>query len=308
VIDGTVVEEQEGAVEPGDDQVLVVARIADDRGAVGAARQILEGAAAFDRELDAVIGVVQLLLRDGAGAVDRVEVERRCAEVAGVRGIGGARQPRRRIEGHVVIEELAEEGGPRRLARVVRVVRAQREIDDQRLGPRRQRIGGVEQAAGPAELAQRRLDARAVLRERRQPEDPPEVIATGGRRGGRARPGPRRRDDAPRVERHGARARAHGTEEPPAAEPVLVVRGHGAGRATRRRRSPTTPAAVIANVPRTAAAPTPAEAQSRPELWALTTTRGALMGCGAAGHVGGPAATIRPAAASRASGLRRSLV
>ena len=83
VVDRVVVEEQERAMQPGDDHVLVVARIADDRGAVGAARQILEDAAALDLELDVVAGVVELLLRDRAGAVDRVEVERRSAEVAG---------------------------------------------------------------------------------------------------------------------------------------------------------------------------------------------------------------------------------
>ena len=91
VVDGAVVEEQERAVEPGEDQVLVVARVADDRGAVGAARQVLEQAAALDLELDVVGGVVQLLLGDRARPVDRVEVERGRAEVA--RALG-SRRPR----------------------------------------------------------------------------------------------------------------------------------------------------------------------------------------------------------------------
>ena len=75
-----------------------------------------------------------------------------------------------------MVEELAEERRPCRLTRVVGVVRAQREVDNQCLGPRRERIGGIEQAAGLAELAQRRLDLRALLGERRQPEDPPEML------------------------------------------------------------------------------------------------------------------------------------
>jgi hypothetical protein len=79
------------------------------------------------------------------------------------------------------------------------------------------------------------------------------------------------------------------------------------GRATRRRRSPRTPAAAIANAARTAAAPIPAELQSRSQDGALATARGLVIGCGFTGHVGGLVPTIwRPSAASRASGLRRS--
>ena len=166
VVDRTVVEEEERAVERRDDQVLVVARIADDRPAVRAARQVLVDAAALDLELDVVGGVVQLLLRHRARAVDRVEVERGRAEVARALGSGRAPERRARVEGHVVVEELAEERRARRLARVVRVVRAQRQVDDQRLRPGRQRVVRVEQPARLAELAQRRLDLRALLRER----------------------------------------------------------------------------------------------------------------------------------------------
>jgi hypothetical protein len=42
VVDRSVVEEDESAVQPGDDQVLVIARIGNDRGAVRQARQVLE--------------------------------------------------------------------------------------------------------------------------------------------------------------------------------------------------------------------------------------------------------------------------
>ena len=229
VIDRMVVEEQEGAVQPRDDQVLVVARIADDRASVRAARQVLEGPAALHLELDVVGGVVELLLRDRPGAVDRVQVERRRAEVARVGRIGGLCEPRCGVEGHVVVDELAEEGRPRRVAGVVGIVGAQRGVDDQRLGSRRQRIGGVQQAAGPAQLAQRRLDLRRLPRERRQPEDPPEVLGAGRRRVG-AGPVPRRPrrcgDGARGIERHGARSCAHGAQKSPAAEPVALVFTH----------------------------------------------------------------------------------
>ena len=62
VVDRAVVEGREGAMHPGDDQVLVVARVADDRRAVRAAGQVLEQAAAFELELDVVGWVVELLL------------------------------------------------------------------------------------------------------------------------------------------------------------------------------------------------------------------------------------------------------
>src|SRR3954452_12551289 len=97
-------------------------------------------------------------------------------------------------------------------------------------------VGGVEQAAGLAKLAQRHLNLRAVRCERRQPEHPPEMVGAGGRCCAGAAPAPWRGDDGRRVERHGARACTHGTEEPPAAEPVLVVRGHRCGPSSRRRR------------------------------------------------------------------------
>ena len=99
--------------------------------AVGPARQVLEQAAALDLELDVVGRVVQLLLGDRPGAVDRVEVERRRAEVARRLRFGRLAEPRVGVEGHVVVEELAEERRPRRVRRVVGVVGAQRQVDDQ---------------------------------------------------------------------------------------------------------------------------------------------------------------------------------
>ena len=72
-------------MQPGDDHVLVVARVADDRRPVGHARHVLEQPAALDPQLALVGRVVQLGRADGAGAVDRVEVERRRAAVAATR-------------------------------------------------------------------------------------------------------------------------------------------------------------------------------------------------------------------------------
>jgi hypothetical protein len=75
LVDGVVVEEQERRVQAGDDQVLVVSRITDDRGVVRRPRQILEQAAALDPELDRVGRVVEMWADSRPPAVDRVEVE-----------------------------------------------------------------------------------------------------------------------------------------------------------------------------------------------------------------------------------------
>ena len=89
----------------------------DDRAAVRATGQVLEEPAALDLELDVVDRVVQRLVSDRAGAVDRVEVERRRAEVASLLRVRRLRESRGRVEGDVVVEELAEECRPGRLRR-----------------------------------------------------------------------------------------------------------------------------------------------------------------------------------------------
>ena len=265
VVDRVVVEAQESAVHSRDDQVLVVARVADDGGAVRAARQVLEEAAALDLQLDVVDGVVELLLGDGPGAIHGVEVERRRAEVAGLLGIGRLRQPRAGVEGDVVVEELPEEGRARRVVGVVGVVRAQRQVDDERLRSRREGIGRVQEPSRLPQLAQRRLHLRSVRRERREPEDAAEVL---GRQRGPAVAGLRarrrhrseggllrlsRRGRAPRIQGHRPGARANRAQKPPAAQsplalilhaplpsalcpPDAVVGRHAEGRAPRRRR------------------------------------------------------------------------
>jgi hypothetical protein len=182
VVDRAVVEGGEGAMQPRDDQVLVVARVADDRRAVRPTREVLEEAAAFKLELDVVGWVVELLLGHEAGPVDRIQIQARRAVVARRLWFSRLGKPGVGIEGHVVVEELAEERRPRRVGRVVGVVDAQRRIDDQLLWAGLERVPGVEEAAGLAQLAQRRLDLRALPRERRQPEDPTEVLGRGGTR------------------------------------------------------------------------------------------------------------------------------
>jgi hypothetical protein len=76
------------------------------------------------------------------------------------------------------------------------------------LRPCRERVVRIEQPTSPAELDQRRLDPRALRSERRQPEDPPEVIpADGGMRMPVVRTA--RGGDARGVERDSTHAGAH---------------------------------------------------------------------------------------------------
>jgi len=75
------VELHERRVQSADDEVGVVARIADDRRTVRPPRQVFEEPTVFQHELDRVGRVVQLRLSDRAAAVDRVEVEARGAVV-----------------------------------------------------------------------------------------------------------------------------------------------------------------------------------------------------------------------------------
>ena len=206
-------------MQAGDDHVLVVARIADDRGAVGAPRQVLEQAAALDLQLDVVAGVVQLLLGDGAGAVDRVEVERRRAEVARVLRVGGVRQPRARRRTSCRGRGTARRTSSPRCASGLLGLFALSE-------------GSTISCFGPAEsgsLASSRppgfpssinaASTPARLGERRKSEDPAEVIrpriclpVVRGR-GQRAR----------RAQSHGARPCADSSQEPSATDSVSVA-------------------------------------------------------------------------------------
>ncbi len=88
-IDRVVVEEDERALEAGDHQVLVVARVGDDRRVVRVSRQILEQASRLDPELRPVDRLVQLRSGDRTRPVDGVEVERRRPRVRRAGGVGG---------------------------------------------------------------------------------------------------------------------------------------------------------------------------------------------------------------------------
>jgi hypothetical protein len=59
------VREQERGVQPGDDEVLVVARVGDDGGPVAGARQVLEEPTGLDTELGPVGRLVELGLTVG---------------------------------------------------------------------------------------------------------------------------------------------------------------------------------------------------------------------------------------------------
>jgi hypothetical protein len=149
------VEEQERRVQTSDDEILVVAGVGDDRRMVAwVAREILEQPAALDTELDLIARVVQLRGAERPIAIDRVEVERRRA---GVRGGDRGRwlaQPGRRVEGDVVIQELAHESRPGRMGGAVGVVHAERRVDNQGHRPRRQLVLGIQNPPGRAQRQQ----------------------------------------------------------------------------------------------------------------------------------------------------------
>ncbi len=155
-VDGVVVEQDEGALQPCDHHLLVVARVGDDRGVrpVVDARQILEEAAEADAQLVPVRRVVQLRACDGAGAVQGVEVQRRRPGVHRVGRVGGHAQRRAGVERDVVVDELSEERRARGLRRVVAVVRAEAQVRDQQNRSFAEIVGGVEQSARLAEVGE----------------------------------------------------------------------------------------------------------------------------------------------------------
>ena len=165
IVDGGVVELEEGELQLRDDQVLVVAGIADDRAVLAVARHVeLAGRPALlDQKGYAAAGlVVEMRAAAGPGAVDVVEREARGAEVRDLLRVDLPLEAGGRVEGHVVVEELPEEGEPGRQVRIVRVLRRQRRVGDQvgrRLG---QVVLGVHDAAGLADLDERRAGLRRV--------------------------------------------------------------------------------------------------------------------------------------------------
>jgi hypothetical protein len=175
--DDGVVEGQEGALDTADDEVLVVAAFGGDGAAFVVAGQVLELPAGLEPEEDRVVVPVELTVVARAGAVHAVEVERGGAEVAAAAERGDPAQARPGIGGDVVVQELADERRAGGVGGVVRVVRADLGLGDEAGGPDLERVLGVHRPAGGAEGEQRLSQvARGVLSERRQPEEPAELI------------------------------------------------------------------------------------------------------------------------------------
>ena len=131
-IDHPVVELDHRQVQLGDDDVLVVARVADQRPSLLVSGQILplehlvvgiELRVASGQQLHPTELRIQPLVEvggvGGPAAVERVQVEARRAEVDQPVRIADALQGRDRIEGDVVVDELAQVGVAHRDRRVV---------------------------------------------------------------------------------------------------------------------------------------------------------------------------------------------
>ena len=208
-------------------------------------RQVLEQAARADPQLRPVGRVVELRARDRAAAVDRVEVERRRPRVRRRRRLGRHAQRRGRVEGDVVVDELAEERRPRGVGRVVRVVRAQAGSVINSTGPLLS--SSFASRARPARRgrASASLTASSPGRTAAGRKDPPE-----GRRARRDRPASRRRRT--RRERTAAGdddRTCTGTRPLEESTPAVAISSgpwpgipNGLGSSTRRRSS--TPAAA----------------------------------------------------------------
>ena len=174
-VHGVVVEQDEGRLQTGDHHVLVVARVSDDGAAVRVTRHVFEQSPALDPQLGRTLtacprnGLVELRIREWPVAIDGVEVEPWIAGVGRVRGFGFPPEGRRLIEGQVMVNELANEGGACRLRQIVRVVGAQGGIDNQgnsrRLVASAQLVPGVQDAAGLADVSQGGLQGRRILTE-----------------------------------------------------------------------------------------------------------------------------------------------
>ena len=148
-----VVKQQKRRLHAGDEQVLVVAGVGDDRRTVRRSRHIFELAAALDLELRSVGRIVELRVGDRSAAVDRIEVEVGRPRIDRALGPRRHAKPRRGIKRDVVIEELPEKRDTSGRCRVIGIVDAQRWIDNQLNRPRTQLIASIEQSAFRAHFA-----------------------------------------------------------------------------------------------------------------------------------------------------------
>jgi hypothetical protein len=113
VIHDPVVELDHGLVELEDDQVLVVAPVADHRPAGGVTRDVQDAVdVRREKQLGAVGWVVELRVLGRPASVHRVQVVARCPEVDGRVGVSRLLIERRRVERDVVVEELPDEREP----------------------------------------------------------------------------------------------------------------------------------------------------------------------------------------------------
>ena len=154
-VDDVVVEQQHRDLDPRDHHVLVVPRVRDDGRAVGHPRQVLEEAPAFDDELAPVTRLIQLRADRRAAAIHGVEIEHRRARVGRAFGHRRHAKPRRRVERHVMVEKLAEEGRAGGVRRVVGVSGTQQRFRDETDRPDLEWIRGVHDSAGGSQLDQR---------------------------------------------------------------------------------------------------------------------------------------------------------
>jgi len=111
VVDEAVVEPGEQQVQLADDDVLVVARIADERDLLAVSGQVVDAVGVgADEQLALVIPVVLERFVAGPGPVERVEVEAGSPEAGEAVGVVKPVEAGDRVEGDVVIDELAEVG------------------------------------------------------------------------------------------------------------------------------------------------------------------------------------------------------
>jgi hypothetical protein len=198
VVDHPVVEHDVSAVQAGDHDVLVVARVSENGGVgavpVGVTRDVLVRTAAADPEFRAhrPVGVahVQIGSASGAAAEHRIEIQRRRPGVRRDQRVLRYAELGGLIEGDVVVGELADERRAGRHRRVVRIgpvrvgggrIPVDRAVDDQCLAARGEVVVGIQDAALPADLEQRRSHGIGRLREGRQGGKQPTETAAAER-------------------------------------------------------------------------------------------------------------------------------
>jgi hypothetical protein len=163
--------------------VGVVARISDQRNALGVSRQIrlLAGVVATEQQLGRIVAAVKKRVADRPGAVEAFEVGARSAEVQQVRAVGMTGEVAA-VGGDVVGDELAEERPSRRRLQCVRAARSavgQPTRDRELEQPCLVSLQRLEVPEEPL-VAPRRAGERSVDRPRRR-----EAVVFGGFYGGR---------------------------------------------------------------------------------------------------------------------------